>query len=100
MRVAGDDQSQELDMNTGKLFSKFKRDTTPKPEPESDRQVFGKKLGLINRLVGCTHKDLGRPFANGKIAYRSCVKCGARRPFDPDTFETYGNYYCPPVNQL
>lgn len=89
-------------MNTGRLLSKLKRNATTKAaqKPAIDEHVFGKKLGLITRLVGCSHKDLGRPFVDAKTAYRSCINRGVRRPFNPETFETYGYYYCPPVNQL
>ena len=60
-------------------------------------RVFGKKLGLISRIIGCPHKDLSRPFAEGNTGYRTCLSCGARKQFDLETFETYRSFYCPPV---
>src|SRR6478672_5706888 len=59
-------------------------------------QVFGRKLGLVSRLVGCSHRDLSRPFVDRKTSYRSCLKCGARRQFNTETFETFGTFYAPP----
>jgi hypothetical protein len=59
--------------------------------------VLGRELGLMTRLVGCSHKEMGRPFAEGNVRYRSCMKCGARRQFNLDTFETFGKFYLPPA---
>ena len=62
-----------------------------------DARVFGRKLGLISRILGCPHKDIGRPFVEGKTGYRSCLSCGARKPFNTDTLETSSSFYCPPA---
>jgi hypothetical protein len=64
-----------------------------------DSRVFGKKLGLISRIIGCPHKDVGRPFVEGKTGYRSCLGCGARKPFNTETLETSAAFYCPPPIQ-
>jgi hypothetical protein len=64
-----------------------------------DEKVFGRKLGFIARLIGCRHRNIGRPFGEGKTAYRSCVSCGARKPFNTQTLETSRVFYCPPVIQ-
>ena len=63
-------------------------------------EVFGKKLGLMTRLFGCQHSNVGRPFGNSKVGYRACMSCGARRQFDPDTLETFGAFYAPPAAQV
>jgi len=48
---------------------------------------------LLQRLFGCWHHDLGRPFTvNGK-SYRVCVKCGMARDFNLVTWKTYGAAY-------
>jgi hypothetical protein len=73
-------------------------ETTPDTQPDS--RTFGRKIGLITRLIGCYHKQLSRPFVERGTAYKSCLSCGARKPFDPVTFESDGNFYYPPVNQL
>jgi hypothetical protein len=62
-----------------------------------DREVFGKKLGLMTRLFGCQHTNVGRPFSSGKVGYRACISCGARRQFDPRTLETHGAFYAAPA---
>lgn len=62
-----------------------------------DQTVFGNKLGLMVTLFGCWHNNIGRPFVEGKTAYRSCLQCGARKQFNPETLETHGTFYFPPV---
>ena len=64
---------------------------------EIDQFVFGQKMGLIPKLFGCWHDNISRPFVQGKTAYRSCLKCGARKQFNAETLETYGNFYFPPI---
>jgi len=58
--------------------------------------MFGKKLGLLAKLFGCPHKSLSRPFSHGTVGYRTCLKCGARKKFNPETLETSGGFYYPP----
>jgi hypothetical protein len=65
-----------------------------------DEKVFGKKLGIVSRLLGCQHRRLTRPFGSGETAYLSCLECGARKHFNPKTLETSKNFYCPPAVQL
>lgn len=62
-----------------------------------DESVFGEKMGLIAKLLGCWHNNVSRPFIQGKTAYRCCLKCGARRQFNPETLETFGAFYFPPA---
>ena len=64
---------------------------------ETDQFVFGQKINLITTLFGCWHSNISRPFINGKVAYRSCLQCGARKHFDPETLKTDGKFYFPPV---
>jgi hypothetical protein len=59
--------------------------------------VFGKKLGLMAKLFGCWHRNISRPFAQESVAYRSCLDCGARKRFNPETLRTHGDFYFPPV---
>lgn len=65
-----------------------------------DARAFGKKLGLLSKIIGCPHKDIGRPFGEGRSAYRSCVSCGARKHFNTETLETGSHFYSAPVVQL
>ena len=86
-------------MATTLLENKFQSlvDKNRSETNEIDPNVFGRKMGLVARLFGCWHNDIGRPFVQGKTAYRSCLQCGARRPFNPETLETHGSFYLPPV---
>lgn len=77
----------------------FKNTVTEKNNwaQKPDTLVFGQKVGLITSLFGCWHENISRPFVQGKTAYRSCLKCGARKQFDQETLETHGKFYFPPV---
>ena len=68
-----------------------------RPVEDLDERAFGKKLGLLTKLIGCSHERISRPFGEGKASYRSCLSCGARKPFDPETLETSKTFYCAPV---
>lgn len=59
--------------------------------------AFGKKIGIIGKIFGCWHKKMSRPFSNKSGAYRSCLECGARKPFDTKTLRTHGSFYYPPT---
>ena len=67
---------------------------------DADEKVFGKKLGLLSRIVGCSHRDLSRPFVEEGIGYKTCLNCGARSPFDSKTFKTDGKFYAAPVKRV
>lgn len=56
---------------------------------------LGRPIGIFSALFGCWHKRLSRPFGNGKVSYRVCMECGARRKFDTTSFKTLGRYYTP-----
>ena len=64
---------------------------------EKDRLVFGRKMGLMTKIFGCWHNNISRPFTHGKISYRICLECGARKQFNPETLETQGSFYFPPI---
>ncbi len=89
-------------METTKMLNKLQTKTKSETEDSSEIEgpVFGRKLGLITRLIGCSHKNISRPFVEREIGYKSCLNCGARKHFDAETFESNGKFYYPPVNQL
>ena len=60
-------------------------------------KVFGEKVGLAAKLFGCWHENMSRPFGGGLNAYRSCLKCGARKQFNTQTLLTFGKFYYPPI---
>ena len=64
-----------------------------------NKGTFGEKVGFLSKIFGCGHQDLSRPFSNGKIGYRVCLQCGARKQFNPETLETFGSFYFAPVEQ-
>ena len=70
------------------------------PNFDADEKVFGKRLGLLSRIVGCSHRNLSRPFVEGGIGYKTCLNCGARSPFDSKTFTTNGKFYSAPVKRV
>ena len=86
-------------MATALLLNKFQRivDRQGNRTNEIDRVVFGQKVGIMTKLFGCWHENISRPFTQGKTAYRSCLKCGARKPFNTETLQTHGQYYFPPI---
>ena len=59
--------------------------------------VFGEKVGLVAKLFGCWHENMSRPFGQGKIVYRACLNCGARKQFNTETLQTFGKFYYPPL---
>ncbi len=61
-----------------------------------DHILFGAKVGLLTKIFGCGHQDLSRPFSRGRLGYRSCLRCGARKKFNPETLTTSGGFYYPP----
>ena len=61
----------------------------------NDHKTFDRKVGFLTRLFGCGHQNLSRPFSPGKAGYRTCLGCGARKRFNPETLETSGAFYYP-----
>jgi len=56
------------------------------------------RLGrLLTRVFGCWHREMSLPFSRGKVTYRACIACGARRCFDLDRWVMVGSYYYPTV---
>ena len=86
-------------MTTALLLNKFQRLINKNSEQGKviNEPALVRKPGLITQLFGCRHGNIGRPFTYGETTYRSCLNCGARKPFNPQTFETQGSFYFPPV---
>ena len=60
------------------------------------RRVGDITRGLGNWILGifgCPHKTMSRPFSRHGENYRVCIGCGARRGFDPKTWESNGPFY-------
>jgi hypothetical protein len=84
-------------MATAILQNRFRTLLNKRRANRVNRYFFGQKVGLVAKLFGCWHENLSRPFGHGKIAYRACLNCGARKQFNPETLETYGTFYFPPL---
>jgi hypothetical protein len=79
------------------LEKSFQLFTGKKQNQQLDHNVFGAEIGVITSLFGCWHERVSRPFTEGKSAYRACLNCGARKPFDKETLETKDKFYYPPI---
>jgi hypothetical protein len=64
--------------------------------PVFESDVFGEKVGLMGKIFGCGHEELSRPFSRHGIGFRECLRCGARKRFDTETFTSIGGFYYPP----
>src|SRR5687767_5978500 len=73
-------------LSVGRLFAAF----------------FGKIVGWVTRLVGCSHTDMSSPISVQGQTYRTCLDCGAQRKFDLERWEMQGSFYYrrPAPNQL
>lgn len=54
---------------------------------------FTRLRDFLDRLVGCWHSDLSRPFTVNNETYRVCLCCGARRPFVAESWMNTGTFY-------
>jgi len=55
--------------------------------------LVGKIGGGLNRIFGCWHSEMSRPFSHEGQAYRVCLACGARRQFNTGSWKTEGDFY-------
>jgi hypothetical protein len=53
----------------------------------------------VNRVLSCWHLQMSRPFTQGRESYRSCLRCGMRRPFDLQTWKATGYFYSPSLER-
>ena len=84
-------------MATAVVQSRFRTLLNKKRANRVDKGVFGKKVGVIAKLFGCWHENISRPFVQDNTSYRTCLDCGARKQFNPETLETHGTFYFPPI---
>jgi hypothetical protein len=82
-------------MSAAMIHNRFRADNGKKV---ADHRLFGKKVGILAKIFGCGHPDLSRPFSQGRLGYRTCLHCGARKRFDPETLKTFGAFYYPPIS--
>jgi len=53
----------------------------------------------VTRVFSCWHLRMSRPITHGRESYRSCLRCGMRRPFDLQTWKATGRFYSPAVER-
>lgn len=53
----------------------------------------------VQRVSGCRHTEMSRPFTHEQETYRACLSCGMHRAFDVENWRMTGRYYAPPVNR-
>jgi hypothetical protein len=53
----------------------------------------GTVKGFLNRLIGCWHMEMSRPFSSDGKAYRVCLRCGAHRQFNLKNWKMQGDFY-------
>ena len=56
-------------------------------------RIVGRIGSGLNRLFGCWHSQMSRPFSAEGQTYRACLACGARRQFNIRSWETQGDFY-------
>lgn len=47
----------------------------------------------LSRLVVCWHRRLSWPITRESKTYRTCLRCGMCRRFDPQTWKSFGPFY-------
>ncbi len=63
-------------------------------ENKPQASAFEPLKELLRMLArGCFHRHKSRPFTTGRMTYRVCTDCRARRRFDLDRWESYGPYF-------
>ena len=55
--------------------------------------VFVAIVTRMNRLFGCWHSEMSRPFSSQGQTYRTCLSCGAQRQFNLKRWEMQGEFY-------
>ena len=55
--------------------------------------LVGRIGGGLNRIFGCWHSEMSRPFSSDGQSYRVCLGCGARRQFNTRSWTTQGDFY-------
>ena len=67
------------------------------PRISSHREDLGTIVSAPERLrgslFGCWHRRMSWPITRDGQTYRTCLKCGMCRGFDPKTWKTFGSFY-------
>jgi hypothetical protein len=79
-------------MKAGQQVLKSRQNILQDHTPTSGRFI-GRIGSRLNRLFGCWHTEMSRPFSSEGQSYRVCLGCGARRQFNIRNWETQGDFY-------
>lgn len=80
-------------MRSRKLAGRIGSNVSQNSAPFVAQGLVGKIGGGLNRLFGCWHSEMSRPFSSDGQSYRVCVSCGARRQFNTGSWQTQGDFY-------
>lgn len=80
-------------MKAGQLVLKSQSNVGHDDRPITSGRFMGRIGGGLNRLFGCWHSQMSRPFSSEGQSYRVCLSCGARRQFNIRSWETQGDFY-------
>ena len=80
-------------MKAGQLVRRSRSAVGKDNTPIIQSGLVSKIGGGLNRLFGCWHSDMSRPFSTEGQTYRVCLACGARRQFNIKSWKTQGDFY-------
>jgi hypothetical protein len=80
-------------MQTNQRISENRANNLSNPEQTGESSPTIRLGGWINRMFGCWHKEMSRPFSSEGQTYRACLHCGARRSFSVGRWEMRGDFY-------
>ena len=63
------------------------------------KEFFGKQQTIMTRIFGCWHPRVSKLMTIDNVTFRCCLKCGMRKNYDPETFESRGAFYSPPIRR-
>ena len=80
-------------MKAGQLVMKSGSNVDQNYPPLMAGRFIGRIGTGLNRLFGCWHSEMSRPFSTEGQTYRVCLACGARRQFNIGSWKTQGDFY-------
>lgn len=80
-------------MEAGQLVIKSRSNVDQNNTPLMGGRFVGRIGSGLNRLFGCWHSEMSRPFSTDGQTYRVCLACGARRQFNIKSWKTQGDFY-------
>jgi len=69
------------------------RPVPARDEPSRWQSTIDHVISALTRVRSCWHREMSRPFTRDGRTYRACLRCGARRDFDLETWQMKGPFY-------